>query len=136
MTSAATSGDLFYLGGDISIPSDQRGTLRWFNTSAFASVLATTATNATPVNHLRTFPYRVSSVRRDYIKNIDLALLKDINIRESMRVQLRFEAINAFNEPYFPAPVVNQTASNFGQISASNQENYARRIQLGVKFLF
>lgn len=136
LTSAATSGDLFYLGGDISITSDQRGTLRWFDTSAFASVLATSATNATPVNHLRTFPYRVSSVRRDYIKNIDLALLKDINIRESMRVQLRFEAINAFNEPYFPAPVVSQTASNFGQISASNQDNYARRVQMGVKFLF
>jgi hypothetical protein len=136
LTTAATSGDLFYNGGEVSIPSAQRTTAGWFNTGAFTSLLNATATNATPVNHLRKFPYRLDSVRRDYIKNVDLSLLKDIQIREQMRVQLRLEFINAFNEPYFPAPVVNQTASNFGQISAANQENYARRAQIGVKFLF
>ncbi len=44
--------------------------------------------------------------------------------------------INALNEPYFPAPIVNPTQTTFGQISASNQDNYARRIQWGIKFLF
>lgn len=136
LTSAATSGDLFYNGGELSIPSDQRTTDRWFNTNAFTSVLNSTSNNATPVNHLRTLPFRFDSVRRDYIKNVDLSLLKDVQLRETMRVQLRFEFINAFNEPYFPAPIVNQTASNFGQISAANQENYARRVQVGLKFLF
>ena len=150
----------FYRGGSLAISSEERTTARWFNTSAFQSFLdwpsflpagvtpetatttqrnaAQTAANnaATPVFHLRTLPFRFSSVRRDYIKNVNLSLLKDIHIRESMRVQLRFEAINAFNEPYFPNPVLTQTAANFGQISASNQENYARRIQMGVKFLF
>ncbi len=159
-TSGNTSGDLFYRGGDIAIPSDQRGTNRWFNTAAFQSFYdwptflptgvtvdtATTAqrtaaqnaaiTAATPVSHLRTLPYRFSTVRRDYIKNVDLSLKKDIPLRENMKIQLRFEVINAFNEPYFPAPVVSQTANNFGAISASNQDNYARRAQLGVKFLF
>jgi hypothetical protein len=136
LTTAVTSGDLFYTGGDASIPSDQRTTVRWFNTGAFTSLLNATSTNATPVNHLRTFPYRVSSVRRDYIKNVDLSLLKDINVRENMRVQLRFELLNALNEPYFPAPVTTQTSTTFGQISASNQDNYARRAQLGVKLIF
>jgi hypothetical protein len=88
------------------------------------------------VSHLRTFPHRVGSVRRDYIKNVDLTMKKDIALRESMKLQLRFELLNAFNEPYFPAPVVNQTATNFGQISASNQDNYARRAQIGLKFIF
>jgi hypothetical protein len=153
-------GDAFYRGGELDIPSAERTTDRWFNTSAFQSFLdwptflptgvtaatATTAqinaaqtaanTAATPVFHLRTLPLRFSSVRRDYIKNVDLSLIKDIHIRERMKVQLRFEALNAFNEPYFPTPVVSQTAANFGQISASNQENYARRIQLGAKFIF
>lgn len=160
VTSGATSGDLFYRGGEIDIPSNARGTARWFNTTAFQSfydwpnflpagvttATATTAqvnaaqtaavTAATPVNHLRTFPYRLSTVRRDYIKNLDLTLKKDILIRESMKVQLRFEALNALNEPYFPAPVVGATANNFGVISASNQDNYARRVQLGAKFIF
>ncbi|HEX8071135.1 MAG TPA: TonB-dependent receptor [Pyrinomonadaceae bacterium] len=136
LTTAATSGDLFYNGGEISIPSGERGTARWFNTGAFTSVLNNTLTNATPVNHLRTFPYRVSSVRRDYIKNVDLSLLKDIQLRESMKLQLRFELLNATNEPYFPAPVTTATTSTFGQISASNQDNYARRAQMAVKFIF
>lgn len=136
LTSAVTSGDLFYNGGEISLPSNQRTTDHWFNTSVFTSVLNATSTNATPVNHLRTLPYRFSNVRRDFINNVDLSLLKDILIKESMKVQIRFELINAFNEPYFPAPVTGQTATNFGQISASNQDNYARRAQIGVKFLF
>lgn len=136
ITTAVTSGDLFYNGGQISIPASQRTTNRWFNTDVFTSVLNNTSTNATPVNHLRTLPYRFSSVRRDYIKNLDLTLKKDIALRESMKIQLRFELLNAFNEPYFPVPVVNQTASNFGQISASNQANYARRAQVGFKFIF
>ncbi len=132
----AFSNDLFYTGGDIDIPSDQRGTARWFNTGAFLSVLNTTSTLATPVSHLRTLPLRFSSVRRDYIKNLDLTLKKDVLVREGMKVQLRFEALNATNEPYFPAPVVNPTSADFGKISASNQDNYARRVQLGAKFIF
>lgn len=158
-----TSGDFFYVGGDLDIPSDQRTTDRWFNTTAFQSFYnwpsflpsgvtpqtATTAqinaaqtaanTAATPVFHLRTQPYRFSTVRRDYIKNVDLTLLKDIRIRETMKVQLRFEALNAFNEPYFPVPQVAPANSTFGAINVlttSNQDNYARRVQLGAKFIF
>lgn len=131
------ANDAFYRGGPIDIPAEERTPARWFNTAAFISVAdGTTGTNSTPVSHLRTLPFRFSSVRRDYIKNVDLSLLKDVFINEDMKVQLRFEAINAFNEPYFPAPVVNPSSNTFGQISASNQENYARRIQLGLKFLF
>ncbi len=137
LTTAVTSGDIFYNGGVVAIPSSQRGTGRWFNTGAFTSVLTgANSTSASPASHLRTFPYRLSSVRRDFINNVDLTLKKDIQLRESMKIQLRFELLNAFNEPYFPAPVVSQSASNFGQISASNQDNYARRAQVGLKFLF
>ena len=136
ITTAVTSGDLFYKGGQISIPSSERNTNRWFNTSAFTSILTDTNANSSPVSHLRTFPYRLGSVRRDYIKNVDLTMKKDFAFNESMKLQLRFELLNAFNEPYFPAPVVNQTATNFGQISASNQDNYARRAQIGLKFIF
>jgi hypothetical protein len=57
-----------------------------------------------------------------------------------MELQLRAEFINALNEPYLATGdgqiVVNPTSSTFGQITASNQQNYARRAQLGIKFLF
>jgi hypothetical protein len=159
LTTSVTSGDLFYNGGQISIPSAQRNTAQWFNTSAFTSfydwpnflpagVTAATATAAqrttaqtaattaaTPVNHLRSFPYRLSSVRRDYIKNVDLTLKKDIALRESMKLQVRFELLNAFNEPYFLSPVVGAGANNFGTIQGP-QDNYARRAQVGFKFIF
>ncbi len=99
-------------------------------------MLNSSSTNATPVNHLRTLPLRFSSVRVDTQNNADLSLMKELRIRESKRLQFRFEFLNAFNEPLFPGPVVNPTSSTFGQISASNQDNYARRAQLGLKFLF
>jgi hypothetical protein len=130
----ATSGDLFYNGGDIKI--DDPTTDRWFDTGAFTSILSDTATNATPVNHLRTLPYRFDDVRRDSINSIDLSLIKDVVLKNDVRLQLRAEFVNAFNQPYFPNPVTGQTSTTFGQISASNQENYARRAQIGVKLLF
>lgn len=100
------------------------------------SILNASTTAATPVSSLRALPFLFSDVRIDPINNIDLSLLKDIFFREEMRLQLRFEAINAFDEPPFPGPVANPASPTFGQISASNQNNYARRVQLGIKFLF
>jgi hypothetical protein len=87
------------------------------------------------VDHLRTLPLRFTEVRRDTINNIDLSLLKTIRAK-GIELQLRAEFINAFNEPYFPGPVTGPTSATFGQITASNQENYARRAQLGVKIIF
>jgi len=133
-TGGTTTGDLFYNGGGIAI--DNPTTDRWFNTDAFTSILNDTSTNAAPVNHLRTFPYRHDDVRRDSINNIDLSLIKDILIKDDIRLQLRAEFINAFNEAYFPQPVVGAASSTFGQVTASNQDNYARRAQIGIKLLF
>jgi Carboxypeptidase regulatory-like domain len=125
-TTAATSGDIFYNGGDISIDPKNRTTAKWFNTDVFSLV--------TPSNHLRTLPFRFTDVRRDNINNFDFSVLKDVRVRENMKIQIRFELINALNEPYFPAP--STTATNFGQIAVSNQDNYARRAQFGLKFIF
>jgi hypothetical protein len=133
-TAGTTTADLFYNGGDIAIGDPT--VARWFNTDAFTSILNATSTAATPVNHLRTLPYRFDDVRRDSINNIDLSLIKDVQLKGDVRLQLRAEFINAFNEPYFPNPVAGATSSTFGQITASNQENYARRAQIGVKVIF
>jgi hypothetical protein len=138
LNTGATSGDLFYNGGEIKI--DDPTTDRWFNTGAFTSILTDSSTNATPVNHLRTFPYRVNDVRGDTINSIDLSLIKDVMLKGDVRLQLRAEFINAFNQAYLATGnsgiVVSQTSSTFGQVSASNQQNYARRAQLGIKLLF
>ena len=132
----AFSNDGFYNGGDIAIKD--KTIQRWFNTDAFTSILTDSSTNASPVNHLRpaSFPLRFANVRRDAINNVDFSLLKDVRFSGGTQMQFRLELVNAFNEPYFPAPIVSPTSNTFGQISASNQDNYARRVQLGVKLLF
>jgi hypothetical protein len=129
--------DLFYNGAKVSLPSSQRTTAKWFNTAAFTNVLdGGTTTTSAPVSHLRTLPLRFNDVRRDSINNVDLSLIKNTMIREGMRIQFRLEFTNAFNEAYFPAPAVNPTSTTFGVIAPSNQDNYARRAQIGIKFLF
>lgn len=134
-TSGAVSNDAFWDGTSIAI--DNKTTEKSINTDAFKSILnGGLSTDATPVNHLRTLPLRFDDVRRDAINNVDLSLIKDVSFGNGMRLQLRAEFINAFNEPYFPAPVVSQTSATFGKVTASNQDNYARRAQLGIKFLF
>jgi hypothetical protein len=134
LATGVPSGDLFYNGGAVGIDDPSIGA--WFNTGAFTSILSNSATDATPVNHLRTAPYRFDDARRDSINNLDLSLIKDVLLKGDVRVQLRAEFINVLNEAYFPQPVVGSTSTTFGQISASNQSNYARRAQLGVKVVF
>lgn len=129
ITSAAVSGDIFYNGGEVRIPANERTTSAWFNTSAFALT-------APLAGHLRTLHYRFNNVRRDNINNLDFSVKKDVRIHEKMKFQLRFELINALNEPYFLSPITVQTNADFGKISQSNQDNYARRAQFGLKFLF
>jgi hypothetical protein len=134
LASGAITGDLFYNGGAIAI-SDPT-TAEWFNTDAFTSLLNDSSTNATPVNHLRTTPYRFDEARRDPINNLDVSLIKDIQFKGDVRLQLRAEFTNALNHPYFPNPVTGATSTTFGQVTASNQANYARRAQVAVKLLF
>jgi hypothetical protein len=54
-----------------------------------------------------------------------------------MKLQLRLEALNAFNRVYLPAPGTAANAvTTFGVINPTNQANYPRRFQIGLKFLF
>jgi Carboxypeptidase regulatory-like domain len=140
------ANDAFYLGGKISLPKSQQTLTRWFNTDAFVSVVGGNPTCAafpggssncaTPADHIRTLPFYFADVRIDPINNADLGLRKDIKLRETMKIQLRMEFINAFNHPLFPGAVVNPGSGTFGQVVASNQLNYARRAQLMAKFIF
>ena len=140
------TADAFYLGGKIALPKSERTLSRWFNTAAFVSRANGLPTCPAfpngnnncdqPVDHLRTLPLRFGDVRIDSINNVDVGLRKDVQLREQMKLQFRVEFINAFNNPLFPGPTVAPGGTNFGTISASNQNNYARRAQLMAKFIF
>lgn len=120
------SNDIYYVGGDIAI--DNPTVDRWFNTAAFSQL-------APGAGHLRTLPFRFTDVRRDIRNNVDLSLMKYVNITETMKFQIRLEALNAFNRVYLPPPASTR-GGTFGTITAANQANYPRRFQLGLKFLF
>ncbi|MGI8654278.1 MAG: carboxypeptidase regulatory-like domain-containing protein [Pyrinomonadaceae bacterium] len=67
--------------------------------------------------------------------NMDASLIKHIAIRESMNLELRAEAFNVTNTPYFGFPSsATITSSVFGQNLST--ESAARIIQLGIKFNF
>jgi hypothetical protein len=130
-------GDLFYGGAAIGIANPT--TSQWFNTSAFTSILTDpVSNNSVPVDHLRTLPMRFDDVRINAFNNFDVSLIKDVRIKGNVRMQLRLEYINVLDYAKFNISNVNVTATNtlFGSVTASNQDNYARRAQVGVKLLF
>lgn len=67
--------------------------------------------------------------------NLDASLIKNIAIKEGMRVQLRMEAFNALNNVnFFPAgQVLDITSTNFGRLT---QTTGARVVQFAARFEF
>jgi hypothetical protein len=74
-------------------------------------------------------------VRTHEVNNVDLSLIKNTQIGRTT-LQFRAEALNAFNHVLLPGPNTTPTAAAFGQISASTQLNYPRRVQAMVKLIF
>ena len=88
------------------------------------------------VNNVRTFPLSFGFLRSDQINNIDFSIAKKTEILENKNVEFRADLLNAFNHVLFPGPNANVTQTTFGQITASQQANYSRRVQLTLKFVF
>ena len=65
------------------------------------------------------------------IINLDLSILKNFQVRESQRVELRAETFNLPNHPNFGLPDTTLTDTNFGVITYTSTN--MREIQLAVK---
>jgi hypothetical protein len=128
---------------NILLPIDQRTPEHWFNVTGFeqSSGLQLRSTQ------LRWWPLRFSQLRGPRINNTDLAVIKNTQITEGRSIEFRAEALNAFNHPLFPGPNLAVTTlqvtkpgqnpdTGFGQINASTMNNYARRLQLTIKYVF
>jgi hypothetical protein len=74
-------------------------------------------------------------VRASRVNELNLGIFKNFHPTERTKLQLRFEAFNAFNHPRFPAPDTNPASSTFGVVQKSEQNN-ARAIQMGAKLSF
>lgn len=79
---------------------------------------------------------RTISMRGPGISEWNMSMFKTFTIHERFKAQFRAEALNAFNTPQFRAPNLSFGVSNanFGRIT--EQANFSRLIQLGVRFYF
>ncbi len=133
-------GNMIYYGdpANIQLPLDQRTPEHWFNVANFETASAKQLLG----NQVRTWPFRFSTLRGPRQNNVDFALIKDTRISEGKSLQFRLEALNAGNHPYFANPNMTVTTAQtikdtgFGQISASTQSNYARRLQMALRLVF
>lgn len=100
----------------------------WFDNAAFVNAL----------------PYAFGNVGRflpdnrgPYYHAWDLSILKDIPVREKIRVQFRWELFNAFNRVNFRNPVAN-TGTVFGrpEFGTITEANPARIMQFGLKLYY
>jgi hypothetical protein len=87
------------------------------------------------VNNIRTLPSTESGFRTQPLNLWDgISLIKKTSIREQVKMEMRFEFLNAFNHPQFDNPNTDPTNSNFGKVLS--QTNLPRNIQIALKFTF
>ena len=159
------SNNSFFTGKDFALPRGKQSLDQWFDTSQFlafpskntpiASIPAWTGVQNLPgysyvpapgdsakngvyqdfATYIRNYPTRWSDVRASRVNELNLGVFKNFHPTERTRLQLRFEAFNAFNHPRFPAPDTNPASSTFGVVQKSEQNN-ARAIQMGAKLSF
>jgi hypothetical protein len=84
---------------------------------------------------LRNVPTTLDNLRNQPYLNVNLSLAKNFRFGETKRLQLRAEALNAFNRPYFGSGL-NLDPNNAAFGFVSTQRNNPRDIQLGMKFYF
>ena len=97
----------------------------YINPAAFSQAPAFTFGNLS-----RSIDYRGPGM-----KNWDASMFKNFKIWERLTGQFRAEALNPFNSPLFPNPnTAYAPAARIRQITS--QVNFARLIQLGVRFYF
>jgi hypothetical protein len=110
-------------GADARI--ENRSIDRWFDTTQFA-----VAKEYTFGNLSRTHP----NLRKDFTRNLDFSIFKNVRFTERFNLQIRGEAFNLTNTPIFGAPNTNVESGAFGTITT--QDNPARSVQIGLKLLF
>jgi hypothetical protein len=105
---------------------------QWFDTSLWNDPATGRRVSAQEPFTLRTFPLRFSDVRLPGYQNWDVSVSKYFPIHEEVRLQFRFEAVNAFNHPWFTGLAsVDVANAQFGRLNPV-QGNLPRFLKLGL----
>jgi Carboxypeptidase regulatory-like domain/TonB dependent receptor len=79
-------------------------------------------------------PRHFSNLRTEGIRNLDMSLSKDFQIREGKQLQIRAEMFNVANHQRFAFPDVGSGDGSFGRINQTTG-NF-RKMQFGARFQF
>ena len=79
-------------------------------------------------------PRHFSNLRGDGIRNLDMSLTKEFNIKERAQLQIRAEMFNVANHQRFAFPDVASGSGGFGTVTET-RNNY-RRMQFGARVQF
>jgi hypothetical protein len=97
---------------------------KWFNTQCFADV---PAGQARPGNASR------NTIRGPGYYKFDMSLFKNFSLRESVRLQVRFETFNTFNHANWASIGATLGSTTYGQVTAARD---ARIVQFATKLYF
>lgn len=111
--------------GDIHDRLGRNGTQGYLNPAAFRLPQSFELGNVSRL---------VSQLRAPGQENIDFSVMKDFTLTERLKLQLRGEAFNLFNQVRFSGPNTTVGSANFGQITS--QANLPREVQVALKLLW
>ena len=97
-------------------------TQQWLNPAAFAANPVGTFGNA-----------GAYSLQGPGVFNLDMALSRSFQVRESHRLEVRFEAFNSLNHVNFANPASSLSSAQFGRISSAGAP---RILQFAMKYVF
>ncbi len=125
-------GNILFMGDihDITLPPSQRSLSEWFNVDAGFNRVTTNNLS----DNIRTFPLRFANIREPNVNYWNMALFKQFQLHERLRMEVRTEWQGALNNPQFSPPNAAPTNTLFGQID--NTDSGARRVYAGLKVLF
>ncbi len=110
------------LVGDPELPSSERSTAQWFDTSAFAVAPQFTLGSSSR-----------NPVRGPGYRNLDLAFIRRVELKADWHLEVRVEIFNVTNTPPLGAPNTVFGNPAFGTIATAGDP---RVVQLGLKLNF
>lgn len=125
-------GNAIFFGDlkNIPLPRSERTIDRWFNVDAGFERDSSKQLGS----NIRTLSSRFSGIRAAPQNNWDLSFIKNTALKESIQLQFRAEAINAFNHPQFMAPNTTPSSTAFGKVT--DEYSWPRVVQFALKVLF
>jgi hypothetical protein len=81
-------------------------------------------------------PRHFSNLRGEGIRNLDMSLSKEFNLRERAQVQVRAEVFNVANRQRFAFPDTASGDGSFGGVFSTASSGGFRKMQFGARFQF